>query len=449
MKLSVKICDRAVNFFRVVAIATFVSALSPSLTVSAQATDPAPSATPTPPLSVEERAKRKAWRSNMLKTQPKHGCFHLAYPTEEWQEVPCRTAPDIPYPMRTDAVPRDVGGGQDFVAQVEGSISTAAGLFNSHSDISVNGPSGANDFSLQLNSNRFATPICTPPPTTPQSPSCSGWQQFVFSNFNHGGFIQYWVIGYFDNRAACSAAVDVEHGGCCPSGWNTFKSTPAAPGANGCYRNGPMTSPATPLIALTFVTLQDLELRGQVAANADTIFLATDTQNFYTGNGLGNILGLAGNWKAVEFNIVGDGNSRKASFTDGSTTMDVRVDVRGDAICVTPSSGLTGETNNLNIVQPCCTWGPARDGEGGIMFTQSNAPNARSSCTGGCLARGSSCSLGGTPCCAQFGQHECSNGRCVAIVPPATCNGVRRPTEACGLGWQCCDTDGWACGGCH
>ena len=73
--------------------------------------------------------------------------------------------------------------------------------------------------------------------------------------------------------------------------------------------------------------------------------------------------------------------------------------------------------------------------------------STRDRVAGACLPRGSSCSLGGTPCCAQFGQHQCSNGRCVP--PPPTCNGVRRPTEACGLGWQCCGTDGWVCGGCH
>jgi hypothetical protein len=349
-----------------------------------------------------------------------------------------------------------VGGGQDFVAQVAGSISTAIGLFDVDTNISENGPGGANDFALQLNTNQFDTPICAPPfdnASHPQSPGCIGWQQFIFSNFNNGGFIQYWLIHYFDNRATCSMAVDVEHGGCCPSGWSTFKSTPSIPGANGCYRNGPMTSPPTPLVTLTAEALGDMELRGQVAAGSDTVLLATDTQNFYTGNGLGNILNLAGNWKAVEFNIVGDGNSHKATFSDGST-IDVRIDVEGDATCAMPGIGLTGESNNLTIVKgnsgPCCTW-TATDGEGGIMFTQSNAAGAKSICDAGkqCLPPGASCPVTGTLCCAQFGQHRCSNGRCVPVVPPQSCNGVRRPTQACGLGWQCCDKDGWVCGQCH
>src|SRR5262245_56495279 len=68
-------------------------------------------------------------------------------------------------------------------------------------------------------------------PITPKSPGCKGWQQFIFSNFNNGGFIQHWLIGYFDNRAACSKDVDVEHGGCCPPGWTTCKPTASIPGA--------------------------------------------------------------------------------------------------------------------------------------------------------------------------------------------------------------------------
>jgi hypothetical protein len=445
------------NFVRVMAIASFACALSSSFTASAQPANPAPSYTPAPTLSAEELATRKAWRSKMLKTPaPKSGCFHLAYPNTEWQEIPCRTAPDIPYPMKARIVVTDVGGGNDFVAQVAGSISTAIGLFDARTNINETGPGGANDFALQLNTNQFDTDRCTPPattPPTPQSPSCKAWQQFIFSNFNNGGFIQYWLIGFFDNRAACSTSVDAEHGGCCPSGWNTFKPTAAVPGAAGCYRNSPMTAPATPFITLTPSALTFLNLVGRVSAGSDSVLVATDTQNFYTGNGLGDILGLTNHWTGAEFNIVGDGNSHQATFS-GDTTIDVRIDVEGEASCAMPATGLTAETNSLNIVPsnsgPCCTWKSTNDREGGIAFTQSNVANARSFCEGKtCVPAGQACSATGTPCCAQFGQHVCSFGRCVPVVPPATCNGVRRPTEACSLGWHCCDRDGWVCGQCQ
>jgi len=399
---------------------------------------------------------RKAWRSKMLETPaPKQGCFHLTYPNTEWQEVPCRTAPDIPYPMRTGPA-RDVGGaGGDFAAQVAGSISTATGFWAGVStNIGENGPGGANDFALQLNTNQFNTPVCAPPlttPVTPQSPSCIGWQQFIFSNFSNGGFIQYWLLRYFDNRPACSKDVDVEHGGCCPSGWNTFKSTPEIQGVPGCFRNGPMTSPATPLITLTAESLFELQLTGRATANTDTVIVFTDPVTSDTANGPDSVLDLAGNWKAVEFNIVGDGNSHQARFNDGST-IDVMIDVGTEATCATPGTGLTGESNNLTIVQgdegPCCATGS------GIRFTQSNAAGAKSICDAGphCLPPGAACSVtGGLGCCAIGGLHDCKGGFCVPHIPPPTCDGTPRPVTQCGHvgGWHCCDPDGWVCGNCQ
>jgi hypothetical protein len=99
MKHFVNMRDGIANFLCVMAIASFACALSSSsFTASAQPTNPAPSHTPAPNLSAEELAKTKAWRSKMLKTPaPKQRCFHLTYPNTEWQEVPCRIAPDIPY----------------------------------------------------------------------------------------------------------------------------------------------------------------------------------------------------------------------------------------------------------------------------------------------------------------------------------------------------------------
>src|SRR5215475_2585288 len=370
---------------RTIAANSFINGLvlllSTSFMAFAQPTNPAPSYIPTPKLSselsVEELAKRKAWRSNMLKTPtPKHGCFHLTYPNTEWQEVPCRIAPDVPYPMRTPPLPDDVGGlAGDFAAQVAGSISTAIGLLDTDTSISENGPGGANDFALQLNTNQFDTRMCTPPPP--------------------------------------------------------------------------------PLVTLTAEALADLNLVGRVTADSDTVVLWTDTQNLYKGDGLGNILNLAGNWKDVEFNIVGDGNASKATFSDGST-ISVRIDVGGNATCATPPTGLTAESNNLTIVKgrsgPCCTW-TGNDGEGGIMFTESNVAGAKSSCGGGkqCLPVGSSCSITGTGCCNTFGLTACQHGVCAALTSPPSCNGVPRPTQSCSphLGWHCCDTDGWVCGQCQ
>lgn len=69
MKRSVKVSGKIVNLLYVMAIASFTCELSTSFMAFAQPTNPAPSYTPTPKLSselsVEELAKRKAWRENM------------------------------------------------------------------------------------------------------------------------------------------------------------------------------------------------------------------------------------------------------------------------------------------------------------------------------------------------------------------------------------------------
>jgi hypothetical protein len=120
--------------------------------------------------------------------------------------------------------------------------------------------------------------------------------------------------------------------------------------------------------------------------------------------------------------------------------------VGGVAAC--SANGFTAETNNLTIVRPCCTY-TGGGGAGGIMFTESNAAGAVSRCErgGACLPPGASCSVTGTGCCATGGQHECRDGRCVAHVPPLSCNGRPRPTHACASGWHCCDE--WVCGNCQ
>jgi hypothetical protein len=126
--------------------------------------------------------------------------------------------------------------------------------------------------------------------------------------------------------------------------------------------------------------------------------------------------------------------------------MDVRIDVGGAATCA--ADGFTAETNNLTVLKPCCTY-TASGGGGGIMFTQSNVAGARSRCDQGphCLPLGASCSFTGAGCCAAAGESVCRNGRCARYVPPPSCNGRPRPTQACASGWHCCDK--WVCGQCQ
>ncbi len=433
------------------------SALSSSRAVVAQTTTEEASPSPTPPMSVEERAARSAWRSTLIrKPAPKQGCFHLTYPNTEWQEAPCRDAPNIPYPMKT-GIRMEMGNGQTFVAQsAAGGITEAVGQFpvSASMGISETGAAGANDFSLQLNANQFDSPACNPPAGTAKSDDCKGWEQFIYSNLHQGAFVQYWLIGYFDNRSTCPVDSDVAHGGCCPTGWTAFKPSAAVPGAAGCYTNSKASSPATPVINLTSQALLNLNLLGRVGAGSDSFTISTFdiSQDMYTGSGLGDPLGLNGLWTAAEFNIFGDANSSNANFSPG-TTFNVWIDIGAAATCATPLTGVTAETNNLTAVKgdegPCCAWAMP-GGHGGIQFTQSNAGATKSVCDAAdyCIKAGDACSAGGVGCCATYGEHYCSNGRCVPVPPVLTCNGTRQPSQTCSSSWHCCDK-AWVCGECQ
>src|SRR2546425_7179839 len=63
----------------------------------------------------EETAKREAWRKSMARHPlPKKGCFTASYPSTEWKEVPCSTAPLPLHPPQEGGgkgpAPNNVGG---------------------------------------------------------------------------------------------------------------------------------------------------------------------------------------------------------------------------------------------------------------------------------------------------------------------------------------------------
>jgi hypothetical protein len=285
---------------------------------------------------------------------PKAGCFKVSYPRTEWEQVPCTIAPPYPYPARGVGRGNTTGDGNDFAAQVSGSISAAAGSFDSVTGVtSVSDSTGESDFSLQLNANFFTTPVCN----GAANPSeCQGWQQFVYSNSGYA-FMQYWLIDY---------------GTTCPAEWYTY-----SPGSSetDCYTNSAGVSvPAQPI-----ADLAQLSLTGNaVSGGVDAIILSTGSE-MYSAQGEDSFLSLAQGWRVAEFNLFGDCCSTEASFNSGSTIV-VRTSVDDGTTnapaCVT--EGFTAETNSLTLVQPCCPYGGASPA---IEFTESNVAGATATCT--------------------------------------------------------------------
>ena len=82
----------------------------------AQTPNPNPPPAATPPPSAKALHD---WRKGMARVPaPKKGCFTSSYPSTEWQEVPCTTAPARPYPPARGRRPDTVGNGNDVSAQV-------------------------------------------------------------------------------------------------------------------------------------------------------------------------------------------------------------------------------------------------------------------------------------------------------------------------------------------
>jgi hypothetical protein len=134
-----------------------------------------------PMLSAEDFRKQKDWRNSIaLVPQPKKGCFTAKFPSKEWQEIPCVSGPDYPMPPRKGIVPEIVGNRNDVAAQAPtGFISSAIGGFDSPSiftsesgQIGASGPLIADAYTLQINTDFFASTACSGSP----NPGCRGWE---------------------------------------------------------------------------------------------------------------------------------------------------------------------------------------------------------------------------------------------------------------------------------
>lgn len=329
----------------------------------AQSSVTPPSPTPASPPNAQPPSARelKAWRQTLSRIpRPKTGCFKSSYPSLQWQEVPCTTAPLNPHGPASGPLPSTVGNGRALVARVPGRILRAAGSFNQ--------PVGKVDvgsFSLQLNSNFYQSPPACGGAREPIN--CWGWQQFIFDYPGIGpvslgaptpAYMQYWLINYNNP---------------CPSGdllhpWQQS-------GAD-CYRN---SDAINPIHAFAAETLNGLVLSGSTEGGTDTVGISIEaTGEFLVASGQDSFLDLGPNWQAAEFNVFGYCCSAQANFKN-PTYINVSLavdDGTSNAPMCFADQGTTGETNSLTILRTsCCPHGGASPE---LTFAESNMPDAPS-----------------------------------------------------------------------
>ncbi len=291
-----------------------------------------------------EARNQEIWREAIAQTEvPAEGCFQASYPRLAWNKVECTVAPNIPYGPRKGQIAQTVGDGDDYAAEVtSGLISKTVGTFPKDSDVqSETGLFGANDYSLQLNSNFMNTAACN---GAKHPAECLDWQQFIYSSGEEAVFMQYWLI-FWDTT--------------CPSGW-------FSDGEGDCYTNS--TAVAAPQDVIT--ELKTFKLSGSAKKGGKDTVVFTGEKHAYSTTGLDSVVDLATAWTESEFNIFGDGDGSEADFNSGASVT-VKVAVTNgtkNAPTCAADSGTTGETNNLNLGS--CT------GTGGsspyIEFSESN-----------------------------------------------------------------------------
>jgi hypothetical protein len=363
------------------------------------------------------------WRKAMaqIPVPNRTSCFKGTYPNKAWQEIPCNTAPDRPYLPDKERVPGPayVGGRyRDAVAQVaeyaqryysvtgsfdSGSTATGeTGTAGTGCPAGTN-PTGANIFSLQLNTNTFLIPtssnICG------GVAGCTGFQQFVYSSYDNAAFIQYWLI----------------NAGACPTGGGWTQR------GNDCYKSTPAVGPG-PNNPLTIADLPNLILTGTAAENGDdTVVLAIAAEVYQLPPQPDSILGLAPMWQDAEFNVFGDACGAQAQFGAG-TVLNVRLVVNANpgfsptTAPVCTKFSYSDETNNLSFTGPAQAFAPGLGPA--LVFTEASGATGAPSCA----AQSSSSPPPGS---AGGASDQCM--RTGIVVPCITCDFLNLPSpRTCG-----------------
>ncbi len=301
---------------------------------------------------------------------PGNGCYVATRATSTWQEVACRPAPDVilaPGAISGGGPPKLIIGGHngiDVEPQTASPISWAEGSFPLITGLTTETDSveGTNEYSLQLNSNKFVHPICQGAPPSLRS-SCRGWQQFAYVPGSL--FMQYWLVSY--NLESCSGS------SCCPSGWTQYDDTFRQ--VTDCYKSAAgVFPPAEPI-----TNLSNMRVIGTAGSN-DTAIFSSGNDTLYALSAP-TVLNLNSNWTAAEFNIFGYNLASNAQFND-NVAMVVQILTNTTPVTTAAPSYLvqseTGETNSLTLTPNSeCRIAGTRPG---VQFMQSNNGTGAQAC---------------------------------------------------------------------
>ena len=285
------------------------------------------------------------------------------------------------------------------------------GVTSESGPINNQGPSVANAYSLQLNTDFFRSSACAGSP----NPGCRGWEQFVFDNDGSKGsaHIQYWLIQYNTK---------------CPAGWNTKDRSTAIY----CWRNS-RSAASVPVHPIT--KLGQLTVTGAVGPGSDSV---TVTSGLYAYSAVGdNSVNAAAGWRLAEFNVFGDGGGGQAKFNAGATVVPrTQLTYGGTAPPTCVAQNFTGETNNLNFgpaAPPASGPGPA------LVVAESSTGVAPSSCAAATTVGYTKLVITGDPVQTDFsgrsnGHHYVRESGAEQLQAVSTIGGQEQTDDPCYLG---------------
>ena len=272
-------------------------------------------------------------------------------------------------PPRSGVVPQTVGNGDDVAAEVPtptGHISLATGSFDTLTNVTSEsgpianaGPSVANAYTLQVNTDFFTTTTCNGSTNT----NCRGWEQFIFENNNnsHRASIQYWLTDF---------------GTSCPTNFQSFPI-----GSHQDCVQLVNLSGAVPTTAVPVTNLGQVTLTGSATAGADSVTMTIGGTAFTRAGD--NSVNASSGWRIAEFNVFGDGGNASgggtATFnTNAALVTRTRINYGGRTAPNCVAQGFTGELNNLSfgpLPPPVASQpGPA------VIWNESTAGGAPSAC---------------------------------------------------------------------
>ena len=191
---------------------------------------------------------------------------------------------------------------------------------------------GANNFSLQLNTNLFNSSLC-------DTSNCKAWQQYIYDSPGNV-YIQYWLLNHSSNCPSVTIA---------GNSWSYYNGSSG--GTPGCYINGNQVSPSTPQ---AIANLAKLQLTGNNSSSQQYAKLEDANGSLWGSPDSGDLLGVGTQWTAAEFNVVGWGDGSTATLTPNpGTAVVVRTSVdNGTTNFPGYTGGFTGKSNSLTLFPP-------------------------------------------------------------------------------------------------